>query len=138
VLYVPYRAVGVSMQKHQPSYARRNGASVLTATSLGRLLVGPPRWVAKWSRALLLLAAVRSFRSAESLAGRSRPDRPQRAEPACKANKPWHGALWLNALPSHPVRAARITLPRSLRMPWSEEGCWSKAKRGGVARWVCY
>ena len=50
----------------------------------------------------LLLAAVRSFRSAEAETGRGRIARNEPGKRAKQAKKPWHGALWLNALPSRP------------------------------------
>ena len=85
VLYVPYRAVGVSMQKHQPSYARpTEPASGLRHCSVWLVLVGPQRWAGEWSTTAARRRPLVSQRRGRD---RSRPDRPQRARQACKASK---------------------------------------------------
>jgi hypothetical protein len=119
VLYVPYRAVGVSickstsrhMQKHQPSYARpTEPASGLRhcsvwlwlAHSAGQasgaqpsICCSPPsaRFAAQTlDDPLLLLLAPETGR------GRiARNERARLAQACAKQAEPWHGAaLWLN------------------------------------------
>ena len=78
-----------------------DGASVRAATWQSLALVGPRRWVVEWSTRSTA-AGRRPLVSQRRGRDRSRPDRPQRAvQRAQSASKPWHGALWLNALPSH-------------------------------------
>lgn len=69
-------------------------------------LVGPPAWVVS-SEVEPLLAAAARRRPLVSQQRRSRlrlrqltAGSPAKGRQACCASKPWHGALWLNALPS--------------------------------------
>ena len=152
VCTVPRRGCEHAKAPAQPSYARcsPDGASARAATLqlsgsgwptvLGRLA---EHYLASASRRRPLVSQQRrrlTLHCCSCSRDRSRPDRLQLASVQSKQCPGTGAALWLNrslcccsaACPV--VRAARITLPRSLRMPWSEEGAGAKR---GVLPCVC-